>query len=171
MRNGFTGTYDQWMGHLYGSRRKHGGKHVAPANDLFQPALAASGWTEYISLAGSLVTLTLAKALDSDQFFHFCPRPGFPAKIIRVVLVNGQKIGSAQISLPAGENEQLCPYFDPVTRTLRFRKRDGQDAPYSKELWHLAQRKEYQPLLYLAHAEGLIDSIPGMCGGRKTSSC
>lgn len=73
----------------------------------------------------------------------------------------GKKLGDGNITTPPGEDEWLCPYFDPVTRTLRLRRRDGNDSPTYWEVGHAARRKGLRPLLLLAHAEGLLDKVPG----------
>lgn len=102
--------------------------------------------------------------LKTDQFFLFGVTPGRPdSRVIgRPLLLNGKRLGYARINLPAGDDEWLCPYFDPVTCSLRFRRRDGRDAASVFELNALAQCKDYRPLLVMAQAEGLLEKIPGM---------
>lgn len=101
-------------------------------------------------------------ALEANQFLHFRTTPGRVCPTVqRRVLGHGKVFGTAVISVPPGEDEWLCPYFDPVTLTLRFRRRDGQDASLGIELYHLAQHKGYRPLLLMAQAEGLREKIPG----------
>ncbi|KAG8991857.1 hypothetical protein FRB94_012211 [Tulasnella sp. JGI-2019a] len=55
---------------------------------------------------------------------------------------------------------RLCPYFDPTSKTLRFKKPDGEDFHRDQHLTELLSRKIYRPLLHLAHAEGLLDKVP-----------
>lgn len=112
---------------------------------------------------GSLSTLSLEKAQNADQFFYFHTTPGEKSKrmIRRSLLLDGQSLGAVLFTLPPGDDEWLCPYFEPATRTLRFRKRNGDDADHVLELQHLAQSAVYRPLLRMAHGEGLLEKVPG----------
>lgn len=120
-------------------------------------------------LVGILKTLCLEKALEADQFFRFytvSPRSK-SRELRRTLFLDGRRIGESRLILPLGEDELLCPYFDPVSRTLRYCKRDGQDAPYWFDLSGLAQRDSYRPLMLMAHAEGLLDKLPGQQGDSR----
>ncbi|KAG8872135.1 hypothetical protein FRB97_008005 [Tulasnella sp. 331] len=59
-----------------------------------------------------------------------------------------------------GETLRLCPYYDPVMRTLRFQYPNGLDSTEEKSLAELIARRGCQPLLRLAQAENLIDKVP-----------
>lgn len=108
-----------------------------------------------------------------DQFLTFCRKKGFPCTYVakRHAVHNGQDFGLAQIvlSIPPEHYETdglwLRPYFDPKTKTVELQKRDGSNLKrckrYSGTLAHLATRMLGRPLLYLAHAEGLIEAVPG----------
>ncbi|KAG8865877.1 hypothetical protein FRB97_004332, partial [Tulasnella sp. 331] len=60
-----------------------------------------------------------------------------------------------------GEELRLCPYFDPMTRTLRCQFTNDLDSAEEKPLAELIWREGCQPLLHLAYAENLIDKVPG----------
>ncbi|KAG8930455.1 hypothetical protein FRC01_002737 [Tulasnella sp. 417] len=57
----------------------------------------------------------------------------------------------------------LRMYYDPEKHLLRFQAQDGEPLPkYTDiDLISKAASRGYRPLLTLAHAEGLIPSIPG----------
>lgn len=61
--------------------------------------------------------------------------------------------------------KQLCPYFDPSSKTLRYLQLDGERFFERRErhLADLLNLTSYRPLLALAHAEGLLDKMPGQC--------
>lgn len=82
-----------------------------------------------------------------------------------------QKMGRVRLFSPLSpeEEEWLCPSCDPMTRSLRFRRRNGQDVPRNMELCTLAQSEIYRPLLVMAHADGLLDNIPGASRRKITS--
>lgn len=130
------------------------------------PLQMTKGWRNNVAPfdAADLMTLCLEKALKADQFFYFTStnEVSRPNRIWRrEILLNGKKLGEASICLPRGASVWLCPYFDASTRTLRFRRRDGKDADECLDVYHMAQRKQYRPLLNMAQAEGLLDRIPG----------
>lgn len=112
---------------------------------------------------GVLKTLSLKRALEADQFFLFGLTPGQPRHraVRRTIILGNHHMGQAGIYLPPGEDEWLCPYFDPVTRCLKFRKRDGQDAEAVLNLNRMAHSKRMHILLHMARAEGLLDKVPG----------
>ncbi|KAG9030621.1 hypothetical protein FRB95_003764 [Tulasnella sp. JGI-2019a] len=60
----------------------------------------------------------------------------------------------------AGEPLRLCPWYDPDSKTLRFRHPDGADSAQVKPLAELIARKGCKPLLELAHVEDLIERVP-----------
>lgn len=144
-------------------------RYVVPGHPVSRP-------TRKIFYAGPLTTLSLDKTLKNDRFFYFCGKPGGPRQINRILLLDGKRLGRSSISLPSGEAEWLCPYFDPANRTLRFRKRDGHDSQHvvrlasAVRLSHLAQRKEYQLILRMAQGEGLLDQIPSTSLPQQTFS-
>lgn len=117
------------------------------------------------AMAGPMETLVLEKALKADQFFHFrlCSSGRSWIRISRPLLFGGRGLGAAtlQVRRQYFTEDWVCPYFDPERRTLRFRQRGGKDAEYTIDLSTLAQGEGLRPLLALAHAEGLLDKIPG----------
>lgn len=151
IRNGFSGTYDEWCIHIHGHCRKYGGMLIR-----FTGLLPANTTPS----SGPLTTLDLKKVLERDQYLIF-PAATRAREITRMLLFNGRKIGAATLRLPRGMEERLCPYFDPVRRSLQFRTHDGQDAPYSMDAFYLAQYVQHRPILLLAHAEGLLAKVPG----------
>lgn len=89
---------------------------------------------------GPLLTLSLDKALANDQFFRFRRTPSRPSRrIARIFQLPDGNNSSATFQLPPGPDEWLCPYFDPLTRSLRFRRRDGHDIDEHYEAALLAQ--------------------------------
>lgn len=55
-------------------------------------------------------------------------------------------------------------YFDPNRKVLKYCTPDGQDIPGLEVPWaHLVRYR--QPILQLAHSDGLIDAVPGEEGG------
>lgn len=94
-----------------------------------------------------------------SQHYLRCKRP---------VIKDGIQLGVADLLLSdkRGMREragplQLCPYFEPLSRTLRFRKADGEDFPAHTCMADLLGHKGREPILHLALAEGLIDRVPG----------
>lgn len=142
--------------HCSRNNLKHGGRAV-------RYAFLAPTQLRYPPWPGPLVTLTLDKALQADQFFHFYVTPGHPKGrfLHRRFLSQGKALGPIHLNIPPGPDEWLCPYFDSVTRTLRFRRRDGQDLETQLDLSQLSQSKVNRPLLLLAQREGLLDKVPG----------
>lgn len=108
--------------------------------------------------------MSLKKALKTDQFFNFrapSQKGRLRRSVGRTLLLDGKRLGRTRFVLPPGPDIWICPYFDSVTRTLRFRRRDGMDETFHLDLSDLAQSKDYRPILAMAHAEGLLDKIPG----------
>lgn len=155
VRAGFPGTYDEWVVHRAKKHRRLGG--------MF--SLLSLWWNHCNKLhTGTFTTLVLDKALAADQFFHFRPTetPGQVwREVARQLVFNGRRLGRANIKLPPGEDVWLCPYFEPNTQTLRFRRRDGRDAEAYFDLYDLSKMKCARSLLEMALAEGLLDKIPG----------
>lgn len=83
----------------------------------------------------------------------------------RHVVYEGKDLGKANIHLPPNmvdpADPWLRPFFDPETKSLCFQKRDGTDLPFKRATSWLAPCQSSRPLLHLAHAEGLLDLVPG----------
>ncbi|KAG9028815.1 hypothetical protein FRB95_006042 [Tulasnella sp. JGI-2019a] len=85
----------------------------------------------------------------------------------RRVMLNGKDIGQVRIPfalsplLKEDEEIWLRPYFDPTARCLRLQRRDGSDYSYIRDVHTLAAHTYLRPILHLAHAEGLLESVPG----------
>lgn len=111
-----------------------------------------------------ITTLRLDEAMKMDQFLYFHDAHGrkMSRQVQRSVKLNGKSLGYATISLPHGEDVWLCPYFEPHSRTLKFRQEDGRDAGLFLNLSSMAQSKSLRYLLHVARAEGLLDKVPGM---------
>lgn len=111
-----------------------------------------------------LSTLSLEKGLEADQFFHFHMTPRSPGsrQVLRHLRIDGEHVERVRFRLPPGPDEWLCPYFEPATRTLRFRKQDGGDLQHVVDISTIAQCKDFRHLLSLAQAEGLLEKVPGV---------
>lgn len=150
--NGFLGTFSEWTLEVQQPKRKLGG-----TTSLLYPSTF-----ELTTNTGIITTISLEKALKADQFLHFRSTPNDSRRHVkRTLIVLGERAGRVQFFLPSGDDEWLCPYFDPTTSTLRLRQRNGLDAKEYWELPDIAQAKVLRPLLHLAKAEGLLHKIPG----------
>ncbi|KIO15623.1 hypothetical protein M407DRAFT_34790 [Tulasnella calospora MUT 4182] len=84
----------------------------------------------------------------------------------RPVLVNGEAVGNAIVHLDskykAPSGTLLRIYYDPDKHLLCFQTQDGEPLPnYTDiDLISKAGLRGYQPLLVLAHSEGLISALP-----------
>lgn len=83
----------------------------------------------------------------------------------RHVLVDGQDVGLVSIDFTTqdkpGTELWARPYFDPRTKELCLQGQDGQEVGPRKSLILCATGEQLRPLLHLARAEELIESIPG----------
>ncbi|KAG8997353.1 hypothetical protein FRB94_007708 [Tulasnella sp. JGI-2019a] len=145
--DGYTGSYEIWKlseNPLVVNRR-------------------ITGSCPYISSLQKLERSPLPEELMRTSIFGSQHRMH---QVMRKVVVNNQVVGEVHIYIPRmmkqGPLEPLWlrPYFDPEAKLLRFQLADGSDYPFSKPLASLAVGSCTRPLLYLAHAEGLIDSVP-----------
>ncbi|KIO21571.1 hypothetical protein M407DRAFT_28842 [Tulasnella calospora MUT 4182] len=139
----FQGTYDAWRYEIAPNRKP--------------------GSSAYIS--------SLRLNAQTGQLISIAPNGGMlysegPMSIKRHVLVNGQAVGQAIVLInckyKAPTGTLLRMYYDPEKHLLRFQTQDGEPLPaYTDiDLISKAALRGYQPLLVLAHSEGLISALP-----------
>lgn len=117
------------------------------------------------SACPNLATLKLDQALTDGQWF----RTGLVAAkrdrvgvTLRIILPR-RSLTTSPLYIPRSISEGadyiwLCPYFDPETLTLRFRKASGDDSTVTVPLIQLFMSECGRSLAELAYSEGLIPS-------------
>ncbi|KIO15721.1 hypothetical protein M407DRAFT_13171 [Tulasnella calospora MUT 4182] len=113
----------------------------------------------------NLATLKLDQALKDGQWLLIRPARTKRDRLkvtLRTLLPRGSVI-SSPLYIPRSISEGahaiwFCPYFDPETLTLRFRKASGDDSTVMLPLKRLLMSECGRSLAELAYAEGLIPS-------------
>ncbi|KAG9047176.1 hypothetical protein FS837_002868 [Tulasnella sp. UAMH 9824] len=111
----------------------------------------------------NLATLKLDQALSDCQWFLIRLAAAKPNRVqvnLRILIPQGS-ISASPLYFPRSVTEGadtiwLCPYFDPETLTLRFRKASGDDSAVIFPLKRLVMSECGRSLAQLAYAEGLI---------------
>lgn len=104
------------------------------------------------------ITAEVMKSTASRSAITMC-------RFQRHVVIKGQDVGQAALAWLTQDRPSseiwVRPYFDPATGEIRLQGKDGLDIGPRKHYIKCAADDGIRPILRLAHAEGLLDKLPG----------